>query len=104
MLPDAGRSLASLLEQLVLVAVVVDQRVAAIMIDTFGDLGAWPRRSGRELSKLPRWAAAMLVTMADMRAHHLRQRPDLARMVHADLEDAEIGVSGMRASVSGTPQ
>ena len=29
-----------------------------------------------------------------VRPHHLRQRRDLARMVHADLEDAELGVGG----------
>ncbi len=57
------------------------------------------------LLKLPRCAGAIVVMMATCGSHHLDQRPDLVGMVHADLRRRRSRVSsGMRASVSGTPQ
>ncbi len=40
----------------------------------------------------------------DLRVDLGHQRLDLARVVHADLEDAELASVGMRARVRGTPQ
>ena len=40
----------------------------------------------------------------DMRPHQLRQRRDLAGVVHAHFEHGKRALSGQRASDSGTPQ
>ncbi len=40
----------------------------------------------------------------DVGARHAGERDDLARIAHADLVDGVLVSSGVRTSVSGTPQ
>ena len=88
---DAGRG-RRVFQKLVLRAVMNDQRMAAID-DALEDLGLGLGNLVEAL-EIAEMGGGDARHHGHMRPHHGGQRPDLARVVHADLEDAEVGCLG----------
>ena len=101
---DAGRARPACPAASKLVVVAVEQRRAA-RLEALEDLGLGRGDLVEAARRMPRWAAAISGDDRDMRAHHLHQRPDLARHGSCRSRRRRSRASrGMRASVSGTPQ
>ena len=77
-------------EQLPARIVAIDQRRAALL-HALEDLGLG-RGDLVEIAEVAEMRGGDQRDDGDMRPHHLHQRPDLARMVHADLEDRVVAI------------